>query len=73
MKPLAQMSLLLTKMAVQCVDFSAYSPSILALAAIYASTAFLKHSRTFYCSATSSFCTEVRSIIFKTLDESRHR
>ena len=67
------MALLLTKMAIQCVDFSAYSPSVLALSAIYAATAFLKHSRTYCCPATSSFCTEVRAIIFEVLEESRHR
>lgn len=39
-----QMALLLIKMSMQNIQFINYSYSILVLSAIYASTAFLKHS-----------------------------
>lgn len=62
---LAEMGLLLTKMAVQCVEFCPYSPSVLVLASLYASTAFLKHSQQYHSDETTRFCSEVRQIIFE--------
>lgn len=56
MGPLSQMAMMLTKMSIQCIDFSAYSPSVVVLASIYASTAFVKHSKTFKGDFTSRFC-----------------
>ena len=65
LQKLSEMGLLLTKMAIQCVDFCPYSPSVLVLAALYASTAFLKHSQQYHSEETTRFCTEVRQIIFE--------
>lgn len=56
MAPLQQMSMMLTKMSIQCIDFSAYSASVVVLAAIYASTAFVKHSKMYKGEFTSRFC-----------------
>lgn len=58
------MSLLLIKMAVQCLDFVHYSQSILVISAVYASTAFLKHSEDYNGEDTNKFINEVRKIIF---------
>jgi len=63
-KLLGDMGMLLTKMAIQCADFSPYSPSTLVIASLYSATAFLKHSQQFACEDTDRFCSEVRRIIF---------
>jgi len=66
-KPLSEMALLLTKMSLQCIDFQAYSSSVVVLSAIYASTAFVKHSRTYKGEYTTRFCQQVRKVIFDLL------
>ena len=58
------MSLLLIKMAIQCIDFVHYSQSILVISSIYASTAFLKHSEDYNGEDTNKVINEVRKIIF---------
>ena len=58
------MSILLVKMAVQCIDFVHYSQSTLVIASIYASTAFLKHSEDFGGDDTNKVINEIRKIIF---------
>jgi hypothetical protein len=67
--PLQNMSLLLVKMSLQCLDFCAYSPSIVVLSSLYASTAFVKHSKTYRGDFTSKFCQLVRKVIFDLLTE----
>ena len=57
------------KMAMQCRDFMQYSGSSLVVAALYAATAFLKHSRTFAGKQTNDFVKEVRRVIFQILEE----
>ena len=57
------MALLLLKMSVQCSEFSHYSQSILTIASLYASTAFLKHSKELAGEQTDKFVIEVRSIM----------
>jgi flagellar biosynthesis regulator FlbT len=64
MKLLSEMSMLLTKMAVQCADFCPYSPSTLVISSFYSATAFLKHSQQYASEDTDRFCQEVRRIIF---------
>jgi len=51
------------------VDFSLYSPSTLAIAAIYASTAFLKHSNQHRSEECSLFCSDVRRVVFQLLEQ----
>jgi hypothetical protein len=63
------MSLLLIKMSMQCLDFSSYSPSIVTLSSIFASTAFVKHAKTLKNNHTTMFCKLVRKIIFEILSE----
>jgi hypothetical protein len=67
MNPLSQMSMLLSKMSIQCIDFSSYSPSVVVLASLYAATAFVKHSKTYKGDFTSRFCQQVRKVIFDLL------
>jgi len=67
------MSLLLIKMSVQCLDFVHYSQSILVISAIYASTAFLKHSQEFNGEDTNKFINEVRKIIFQVIEEEKNQ
>ena len=59
-------------MAIQCVDFSHYSQPILTVAALYAATAFLKHSAEFAGERTDKFTEEVRAIINQIVDEERN-
>lgn len=66
---LCQQALLLVKMAIQNNDFTTNSPSILVLAALYAATAFLKHSKIHSSIETSKFCTNARKSIFEILEE----
>jgi hypothetical protein len=40
---LNSISLLLVKMAIQCIDFSEYSCSIIVISSFYAATAFIKN------------------------------
>lgn len=68
-QPLSSMTMMLVKMSLQCIDFCSYSPSILVLAALYASTAFVKHSKTYRGDYTNRFCQNVRRIIFEILQE----
>lgn len=72
LEKLSEMTLLLVKMSVQCRDFLAYSPSAIVASALYASTAFLKHSRTFASDETSVFITEIRAVLFQLISEERH-
>ena len=58
------MSILMVKMAVQCIDFVHYSQSTLVISAIYASTAFLKHSEDLGGDDTNKVINEIRKIIF---------
>jgi len=67
MKLISDMSMVLVKMSIQNVEYCKWSQSIVTLAALYAATAFLKHSRKYECQETSIFCTEVRKLIFKIL------
>ena len=69
MKLIEDMSMLLIKMSLQHVDFQCYPASATVLAAFYAATAFLKHSKNHEVQATSPFCSEVRKVIFTILDE----
>ena len=71
MKKISQMSLLLIKMAMQCIDFVHYSHSTLVISAIYASTAFLKHSEEYNGEDTNKFIDEVRKIIFQIIEEEK--
>ena len=70
---LSEMTQLLMKMSVQCRDFLAYSPSALVASALYASTAFLKHSKSYSSDETSAFITEVRAVLFQLIAEERHQ
>ena len=63
------MALLLIKMSVQCIDFSLYSPSVMVVSALYAATAFVKHSKTFSSEQTNQFCSFVRAQLFEILEE----
>lgn len=64
MTKLSEMSMLLMKMAIQCIDFAQYSASTIVISSIYASTAFLKNSKYFEGQETNKFIIEVRKIIF---------
>lgn len=67
------MSLILIKMALQSKDFSKYSKSTQAISAIYAATAFLKHSQEFQGDDATKLVNEIRGIIFNTLEvEKQH-
>ena len=72
MQKISSMSILLIKMAVQCVDFMLYSQPILVASAIYASTAFLKHSTVYNGEDTDKFIDEIRKIIFQIIDEEKN-
>jgi len=61
------MGMILVKMSIQNVEYCKWSPSIVVLAAMYAATAFLKHSKKYECNDTANFCTEVRKLIFTIL------
>ena len=61
--------MILIKMSIQCNDFSSYSPSIVVLASLYASTAFVKHSKTYRGETATTFCTQMRLIIFQLLEQ----
>ena len=61
--------MILIKMAIQCLDFSSYSPSVVVLSALYASTAFVKHSKTYRGETATTFCTQMRLIIFQLLEQ----
>jgi len=50
-----------------------YSHSILVISAIYASTAFLKHSQEFNGEDTNKFINELRKIIFQVIEEERNQ
>lgn len=54
-------------MSIQNIDFVTYPASAVVAASIYASTAFLKHSKQYESPETTAFCTEVRKIIFSVL------
>lgn len=69
--PLSQMAMLLIKMAMQCLDFCHYSPSQLVIASIYASTAFIKHSKQFSSNDTIDFTYQVRQIIFECIEQDK--
>lgn len=71
LKHLSSIGLQLLKMAIQCVDFSPYSQPILTAAALYASTAFLKHSVEFAGVQTDKFTEEVRLIINQIICEEK--
>ena len=71
MQNISKMALLLVKMALQSLQFINYSYSILVLSAIYASTAFLKHSQEFNGEDTNKFIEEVRKVIFQIIEEER--
>jgi hypothetical protein len=71
LKLLGDMGMILTKMAVQCADFSPYSPSTLVVASLYSATAFLKHSQQYSCEDTDRFCSEVRRIIFSLIEDEK--
>lgn len=66
---LCRQALILVKMAIQNNDFSTSSASILVIAALYAATAFLKHSKAHSSKETSKFCTEARKALFEILEE----
>ena len=61
---MSEMTVYLTRMAIQSIDFSTYSPSIVVVSAAYAATAFLKNSEAYKCNETTMFCIEARKIIF---------
>jgi ubiquinone biosynthesis protein COQ9 len=73
MKLMSQMGMFLTKMALQCADFCIYSPSTLVLAALYSSTAFLKHSKSHQGEDTTRFVSEIRRIIFSIMEEEKRQ
>ena len=64
---LSEMSMLLIKQSIQNIDFCKHSPSVVVIASFYAATAFLKHSKKHEGSQTTSFCTDVRKLIFQIL------
>ena len=67
------MSLVLIKMTIQSKDFCKYSKSIVVISAIYAATAFLKHSQEHSGDYTNNLVNEIRQIIFNTLEtEKKH-
>lgn len=68
-QPLSAMTMMLVKMSLQCLDFCNYSQSIIVLASLYASTAFVKHSKTYRGDFTNRFCQYVRRIIFEILQD----
>jgi hypothetical protein len=63
------MALLLIKRVLQNVKFCEYSPSIVSLACLFASTAFIKHSKSFRCDETSKFSKLTRKIMVEILEE----
>ena len=69
MKLVKDMSMLLIKMSIQNIDLQGYVPSATVMASLYASTAFLKHSKKHESAETSAFCSEVRKLIFSILEE----
>lgn len=68
-QPFSDMTMVMIKMSIQCNDFQSYSPSILVIASLYASTAFVKHSKTYKGDFTNKFCQYIRQIIFEILQE----
>lgn len=58
-------------MAMQNNDFTTNSASVIVLAALYAATAFLKHSKTYAGRETSKFCADARRSLFEILDEDK--
>ena len=60
-------------MTIQSKDFCKYSKSILVISAIYAATAFLKHSLEYSGDDANILVNEIRQIIFNTLEtEKKH-
>jgi hypothetical protein len=56
-------------MAIQCIDFSEYSCSIIVISSFYAATAFIKNFKEIQFSETANFINEVRNIIFQMIQE----
>lgn len=67
--PMREMSILLIKMSLQSLNFCSYSPSIVTISSIFASTAFVKHSKTLKNDHINIFCKLVRKIVFEVLSE----
>ena len=61
--------MVLVKMAMQNNEFTVNSPSTLVIAALYAATAFLKHSKAHSSKDKIKFCTDARKAIFDLLEE----
>jgi len=66
---LCRQALILVKMAIQNNEFTRSSPSILVISALYAATAFLKHSKVHSSKETIKFCSDARKAIFEILEE----
>lgn len=64
-----EMSMVLIKMSIQNIDFQRYSQSIVVIASLYASTAFLKHSKKHEGPETTKFCIEARKTIFEVVNQ----
>ena len=69
MIPLGSMCMLLVKMSLQCLDFCAYSPSTVVMASLYASTAFVKHSKTYRGDQTTKWVALIRKFIFDIIND----
>ena len=69
MTPLAKMSNMLTMMSIQCIDFSSYSPSTVVMASLYASTAFVKHSKSYRGDLTNKWVALIRKFIFDIMND----
>lgn len=69
------LSLLFIKMAIQNIEFSQYSHSVIVISSFYAATAYLKSSKKHECIDTMAFCSEVRKIIISLLkaDQQTHK
>lgn len=69
MTMIKEMSMVLIKMSIQNIEFQRYSQSVVVVASLYASTAFLKHSKKNEGPETTKFCTEARRIIFEIVNK----
>ena len=69
MNLITEMSMVLIKMSIQNIEFQRYSHSVVVIASLYASTAFLKHSKKNEGPETIKFCTEARRTIFEIVNQ----
>lgn len=68
LKPLSDMTMLLTKMIIQCKDFQSYSISTQVLACIRAANTLIKSSQATQSDSAQNFCYLIQKILDNILE-----